>query len=153
MNNFSCSLSCTWITIIDCLFYASDSLSWDVSWEYIASCVVVTYCYSHVTAITSSSQTQSATTIIQCWLIPHYVQKTTDIHLNVVGRMVILVQNLFILMLKRGAVALLQLIVFLMSYACKCSVAIPHGAMGWSAVYEWFRYILIILTWLGQIFY
>ena len=22
--------------IIDCLFYASDSLSWDVSWEYIA---------------------------------------------------------------------------------------------------------------------
>ena len=27
MNNFSCSLSCTWMTIIDCLFYASDSLS------------------------------------------------------------------------------------------------------------------------------
>ena len=26
MNNFSCSLSCTWMTIIDCLFYASDSL-------------------------------------------------------------------------------------------------------------------------------
>ena len=44
MNNFSCCLSCTWMTIIDCLFYASDSLSWDISWEYIAknaSCVVV----------------------------------------------------------------------------------------------------------------
>ena len=27
MNNFSCSLSCTWMTIIDCLFYASGSLS------------------------------------------------------------------------------------------------------------------------------
>ena len=27
MNNFSCSLSCTWMTIIDCLFYVSDSLS------------------------------------------------------------------------------------------------------------------------------
>ena len=35
-NNFSCSLLCTWMTIIDCLFYASDSLSCDVSWEYIA---------------------------------------------------------------------------------------------------------------------
>ena len=33
MNNFSFSLSCTWMTIIDCLFYASDSLSWDVSWS------------------------------------------------------------------------------------------------------------------------
>ena len=27
MNNFSCSLSCTLMTIIDCLFYASGSLS------------------------------------------------------------------------------------------------------------------------------
>ena len=27
MNNFSCSLSCTWMTIKDCLFYASDILS------------------------------------------------------------------------------------------------------------------------------
>ena len=27
MNNFSFSLSCTWMTILDCLFYASDSLS------------------------------------------------------------------------------------------------------------------------------
>ena len=27
MNNVSCSLSCTWMTIIDCLFYASGSLS------------------------------------------------------------------------------------------------------------------------------
>ena len=27
MNNFSCSLSCTLMTIIDWLFYASDSLS------------------------------------------------------------------------------------------------------------------------------
>ena len=26
MNNFSCSLSCTWMTIKDWLFYASDSL-------------------------------------------------------------------------------------------------------------------------------
>ena len=27
MYNFSCSLSCTWMKIIDCLFHASDSLS------------------------------------------------------------------------------------------------------------------------------
>ena len=27
MNNFSCSLSCTWMAIIDCLFYASGNLS------------------------------------------------------------------------------------------------------------------------------
>ena len=27
MNKFSCSLPCTWTTIIDCLFYASGSLS------------------------------------------------------------------------------------------------------------------------------
>ena len=27
MNNFSCSLSCTSMTIIDCLFYVSGSLS------------------------------------------------------------------------------------------------------------------------------
>ena len=40
MNNFSCSLSCTWMAIIECLFYASDSLSWDVSWEYIAKLLV-----------------------------------------------------------------------------------------------------------------
>ena len=44
MNNFSCISSCTWMTIKDCLIYASDSLSQDVSWEYIASClVVITY--------------------------------------------------------------------------------------------------------------
>ena len=46
MNNFSvfsvCSLSCTWMAIIDCLFYASGSLSRDVSWKYIANCVGVT---------------------------------------------------------------------------------------------------------------
>ena len=40
MNNFSCSLSCTWVTTIDFLFYASDSLSRDVSLEYIAKLVV-----------------------------------------------------------------------------------------------------------------
>ena len=34
MNNFSCSLSCTWMTVTDCLFYAS------VSWEYIAKLLV-----------------------------------------------------------------------------------------------------------------
>ena len=27
MNKFSCSLLCTWMTIIDSLFYASDNLS------------------------------------------------------------------------------------------------------------------------------
>ena len=27
MNNFSCGLSYTWMTIIDCLFYAAGSLS------------------------------------------------------------------------------------------------------------------------------
>ena len=40
LNNFSCSLSCTWMTIIDCLFYASDSLSRAVSWDYIAKLLV-----------------------------------------------------------------------------------------------------------------
>ena len=40
MNNFSWSLSYTWITIIDGLFYASDSWSWHVSWEYIAKLLV-----------------------------------------------------------------------------------------------------------------
>ena len=40
MNNFSCSLSCNWMAVIDCLFYASGSLSWDVSWEYIAKLLV-----------------------------------------------------------------------------------------------------------------
>ena len=36
MNNFACSLLCTWMTIIDSLFYASDNLSLDVSLESIA---------------------------------------------------------------------------------------------------------------------
>ena len=27
MNKFLCSLSCTWMAILDCLFYAFDSLS------------------------------------------------------------------------------------------------------------------------------
>ena len=27
MNKFSCGLPCTWMTIIDCLFYVSDSLT------------------------------------------------------------------------------------------------------------------------------
>ena len=40
MNNFTCSLSCTWMAILDCLFYASGSLSGDVSWEYIAKLLV-----------------------------------------------------------------------------------------------------------------
>ena len=40
MNNFSCSLSCTWMTIIAGQFYASDSLSLDVSWEHIAKLLV-----------------------------------------------------------------------------------------------------------------
>ena len=40
MNNFSCSLSCSWMAIIDCLFYASDSLSRDVSWGNIAKLLV-----------------------------------------------------------------------------------------------------------------
>ena len=36
MNAFSCSFSCTWMTIIDGLFYASGSLSGDDSRENIA---------------------------------------------------------------------------------------------------------------------
>ena len=35
-EQLSCSLLCTWMTIINYLFCASGSLSWDVSWEYIA---------------------------------------------------------------------------------------------------------------------
>ena len=33
MNKFLCSLSCTWMTIIDNQFYIIDSLSLDVSFE------------------------------------------------------------------------------------------------------------------------
>ena len=40
MNNFPCCLSCTLMTILDCRFYAPGSLSWDVSWEYIAKLLV-----------------------------------------------------------------------------------------------------------------
>ena len=40
MNNFSCSLSCTCRTIIDCLFYASGGLYRDDSLEYIAKLLV-----------------------------------------------------------------------------------------------------------------
>ena len=40
MNKLLCSLSCTWMTILDCLFYAFDSLSWEVSLEDIAKLVV-----------------------------------------------------------------------------------------------------------------
>ena len=40
-NKFSCSLSCTWMTIIDCLFYAFDNLYGDVLLEYIPKLVVV----------------------------------------------------------------------------------------------------------------
>ena len=36
MNNFLCSLSCTCMTMRDCLFYASGSLSLDVPLGYIA---------------------------------------------------------------------------------------------------------------------
>ena len=38
----------TWMTMIDCLFYASDSLSWDVSLKCIAKLVVV-WLYSWLT--------------------------------------------------------------------------------------------------------
>ena len=40
MNNLSCSLSCNWMTIIDCLFYPSDSLSSDFLSEFIAKLLV-----------------------------------------------------------------------------------------------------------------
>ena len=33
MNNFLCSLACTWMTIIDSQFYIIDSSSLDVSFE------------------------------------------------------------------------------------------------------------------------
>ena len=33
MNKFSCSLACTWITIIDSQFYVIDSLSLDISFN------------------------------------------------------------------------------------------------------------------------
>ena len=40
MNKFLYSLSCNWMTIIDCLFYAFDSLSLDISLEYVAKLAV-----------------------------------------------------------------------------------------------------------------
>ena len=40
MNTFSCSLSCTRVTLIDYLFHASDSLFSEISLEYIAKLVV-----------------------------------------------------------------------------------------------------------------
>ena len=42
-----------------------------------------------------------------------------------------------ILKRKRELVALLLLLTVLrMSCYCKCSVTLPHGAVGWSAVYD-----------------
>ena len=46
MDNFSCSLSCTWMTIIDCLFYASGSLSLDFSCGFIAKLLAPGCIYS-----------------------------------------------------------------------------------------------------------
>ena len=40
MNSFSSSLACTWMTIKDCLFDTSCSLSRDVSLEFIAKLLV-----------------------------------------------------------------------------------------------------------------
>ena len=40
MNTFLCSLTCTWMTIIDSQFYIIDSLSLDVSLEINANLVV-----------------------------------------------------------------------------------------------------------------
>ena len=40
MNNFLCSLACTWMTIIDSHFYIIDNLSLDVSLELNAKLVV-----------------------------------------------------------------------------------------------------------------
>ena len=45
MNKFLCSMSCTWIVILDCLFYAFDSLSWDISLRDIANLVVALLYY------------------------------------------------------------------------------------------------------------
>ena len=45
-NMFSCSLSCTLITIKDCSFYDFESLSWDVSLRHIAK-LVVAWLYRH----------------------------------------------------------------------------------------------------------
>ena len=45
MNNLSCSLSCTWMTIIDYLFCASDSLSGHDSWEFHAKLLVARLYY------------------------------------------------------------------------------------------------------------
>ena len=40
MNKLLSSLSCTWMIILDCLFYVFDSLSQDISLEDIANLVV-----------------------------------------------------------------------------------------------------------------
>ena len=42
INKFLCSFACTWVTIIDSLFYIIDSLSLDVSLEWNANLVVTT---------------------------------------------------------------------------------------------------------------
>ena len=39
-----------------------------------------------------------------------------------------------ILLMKRGLVAFLTLIVFLLSFMCLCSVSLPCGSMSWSVV-------------------
>ena len=54
-------MSCKWRTIIGCQFYASDSLSWDVSWEYIAK-LLVACCksFQHIT-VTSIANTDYGT--------------------------------------------------------------------------------------------
>ena len=40
MNKFLCSLSCNWMTKINCLFYADDSLTGGFSCEDFAKLVV-----------------------------------------------------------------------------------------------------------------
>ena len=40
MNMFLCSLACTWMTIIDSIFFIIDILSLDISLEGNAKCVV-----------------------------------------------------------------------------------------------------------------
>ena len=50
---------------------------------------------------------------------------------------------------EEGRPSCFALIVFLMSIDCNCSVAIPHGATGWSAVCECGIFQIILTYFLG----
>ena len=95
---------------------------------------------------------QTVNTLIRCRIPRHLILVCTNFlfALDMLDFLVCitLYSFLFCNHLKRGRYSwLVAFIVFLVSYYCKYSVALPHGVMGWSAVcdcdisHTFFRYI------------